>query len=101
MAHSALIFHPEAAQEVEVAQAWYRERSLSAEEGFLSDLEHAVQQVTAAPLRWPAYKARTRRYVFRKYPYSLIYRTYGDLVRILAVAHDSRRTNYWLSRTRG
>jgi plasmid stabilization system protein ParE len=100
VARSPLIFHPEAAQEVEEASDWYRERSQSAEEGFLAELNHAVEQVASAPLRWPRYKARTRRYVFRVYPYSLIYRTDGDLVRVLAVAHDSRRTKYWFSRTK-
>lgn len=100
MARSQLIFHPEAAREVEEARDWYLERSPAAEQGFLEDLEHAIEQVTAAPLRWPRYKARTRRYVFRNYPYSLIYRTYPDLVRVLAVAHDSRRTGYWLSRAK-
>lgn len=100
MAHSPLIFHPEAAREVEESLDWYRERSETAEQGFLLDLNHAVEQVTSAPHRWPRYKARTRRYVFRNYPYSLIYRVQGDMVRILAVAHDSRRTDYWLSRNR-
>lgn len=100
MTRSRLIFHPEAAREVEEALDWYRERSDAAEQGFLLDLNHALEQVVSAPARWPRYKARTRRYVFRRYPYSLIYRTQEGLVRILAVAHDSRRTGYWLSRTR-
>jgi len=97
---SRLIFHPEVAEEIEEARDWYRERSLSAEEGFLTDLSHSVEQVASAPLRWPRYQANTRRYVFRRYPYSLIYRTYGDnLVRVLAVANDSRRVGYWVSRS--
>jgi plasmid stabilization system protein ParE len=96
----ALIFHPEAAHDAEEAQGWYRDRSLTAEEGFIADLNHAVEQVALAPLRWPRYKARTRRYVFRRYPYSLIYRIEGDLVRVLAVAHDNRRVKYWLSRAK-
>jgi hypothetical protein len=56
--------------------------------------------VAAAPLRWPAYRAKTRRYVFRRFPYSLVYKVYGDLVRVLAVAHDKRRSNYWVSRSK-
>ncbi|MGH7484228.1 MAG: type II toxin-antitoxin system RelE/ParE family toxin [bacterium] len=65
------------------------------------DLNHAVEQVASAPLRWPRFEVNTRRYVFRLYPYSLIYRTYGEgLVRVLAVAHDSRRSTYWLSRAK-
>lgn len=87
MTRSRLIFHPEAAREVEEARDWYRERNLGAEEGFLADLNHAIEQVASAPHRWPRFKVNTRRYVFRGYPYSLIYRTYNDnLVRVLAVA---------------
>lgn len=100
MTASWFIFHPEAAREVEEARDWYLAQSPAAEEGFLADLDHAIEQVAAAPLRWPRYKARTRRYVFRHYPYGLIYRTYDGLVRILAVAHDKRRVSYWFSRTR-
>lgn len=98
MARSRVVFHPEAAQEIEEARDWYRAKSLSAEEGFLADLSHAVDQVAAAPLRWPGYRVRTRRYVFRRYPYSLVYRVYGDWVRVLAVAHDKRRSDDWSSR---
>lgn len=98
MPPSRIIFHPEAVHDIEEARDWYRKRNPRAEEGFLLDLNHAVEQVSAAPHRWPRYKARTRRYVFRLYPYSLIYRDYSDLVRILAVAHDSRRKSYWLTR---
>lgn len=99
MAPSRVIFHPEAAREIEVARDWYIERSAQAEEGFIAELNHAVDQVATAPLRWPRFKANTRRYVFRHYPYSLVYRPTGEIVRILAVAHDKRRAEYWIVRT--
>ena len=96
-----LILHPEAIREIEEAQDWYAERSSFAEDGFLADLNHAVQQVATAPLRWPRHKLSTRRFVFRHYPYTLIYRIYDDTqVWVLAVAHDSRRPGYWRSRNR-
>jgi hypothetical protein len=98
VARSRIAFHPEAADEILQARSWYRERSRRAEEGFLIELSHAIRQVTVAPLRWPRYKANTRRYVFARYPYSLVYRSYGDLVRVLAVAHDKRKTGYWTRR---
>lgn len=94
MARSRVVFHPEATREIEEACAWYGERGPAAEEGFLAELDHAVQQVAAAPLRWPQHRASTRRFVFRRYPYSLIYRPYAGLVRVLAIAHDKRRTDY-------
>ncbi len=101
MARSCVVFHPEAAREIEEARAWYSERGPAAEEGFLAELDHAVQQVAAAPRRWPRHRASTRRFVFRRYPYSLVYRAYDGLVRVLAVAHDKRRADYWFSRSEG
>jgi plasmid stabilization system protein ParE len=99
LARSRVVFHPDTVREVEEARDWYRERSAKAEDGFVAELNHAVEQIADAPLRWPRFKANTRRYVFRRYPYSLVYRAQGDLVRILAVAHDRRRADYWLVRT--
>ncbi|HEY8022904.1 MAG TPA: type II toxin-antitoxin system RelE/ParE family toxin [Thermoanaerobaculia bacterium] len=98
MAHSRLGFHPEAVLEVEEARSWYEQRSLAAAVGFEAELAHAVDQVSLAPSRWPRYRAGTRRYVFRRYPYSLIYTVEDDRVEILAVAQDKRRAGYWISR---
>ena len=58
-------FHPEAAQEVDGAVDWYRERSADAAAGFVAELDYAIEQVTELPETWPAYKENTRRYVFR------------------------------------
>jgi plasmid stabilization system protein ParE len=98
VARSPVEFHSGARREIREACAWYREQSLSAEDGFLAELRHAVEQVSLAPDRWPFFRAGTRRYVFDRYPYSLFYRVVGDVVRVLAVAHDKRREGYWISR---
>ncbi|HEX2643572.1 MAG TPA: type II toxin-antitoxin system RelE/ParE family toxin [Thermoanaerobaculia bacterium] len=100
MSASPLLFHSQAALEVEEALAWYREQSPTAEERFLADFQHAVEQVASAPRRWPRFRASTRRYVFRRFPYSLIYKMSGSTIRVLAVAHDRRRASYWTSRLR-
>jgi len=91
-------FHPEAAQEVDGAVDWYRERSADAAAGFVAELDYAIEQVTELPETWPAYKENTRRYVFRVYPYSLIYRLVGDEITIVAVVHAKRKPGYWISR---
>lgn len=93
-------FFEDAAVEVEEDRAWYRDRSESAEVGFLRDLDHAVQQVTEAPQQWPQYLAGTRRYVFPTYPYSLVYFMEDEVIKIVAVAHDKRRPGYWRKRLR-
>ena len=42
------------------------------------------------------------RYLFPigRYPFSLLYRVAGDVVRISAIAHHGRRPGYWLKRQR-
>jgi plasmid stabilization system protein ParE len=98
VARSPVEFHPATRQEIRRACSWYREQSLTAEDGFLAELRHAVEQASIAPDQWPLFKAGARRYVFNRYPYSLIYRVIGGVVRVLAVAHDKRREGYWVRR---
>ena len=95
-----LEFFEDAAFEIEADRAWYRERSESAETGFLRALDHAIQQVTDAPAQWPHYLAGTQRYVFPTYPYSLVYFIEDGAIRVVAVAHDKRRPGYWRKRLR-
>ncbi|MGN2392772.1 type II toxin-antitoxin system RelE/ParE family toxin [Pelomicrobium sp. G1] len=93
-------FYPAAAEEVLAAFEWYAERSEAAAEGSRKELQHAVVAISTAPTRWPRYAACTRRYVFPRFPYSLIYRLRGDEVEVLAVAHGKRRPGYWRARAR-
>jgi len=95
-----LLFFEEASDEVEEARRWYRERSEASESAFLTELDHAISVVTDGPRRWPRHIAGTRRYVFPTFPYSLVYFTENDSIRVVAVAHDKRRPGYWRKRFR-
>jgi plasmid stabilization system protein ParE len=68
--------------------------------GFHEELRQAVDAVAASPETWPRYGRRARRYVFPRYPFSLIYIVRDDVIEVVAVAHDRRRTGYWRSRLR-
>jgi plasmid stabilization system protein ParE len=39
-----------------------------------------------------------RRFVLNRFPFALIYNVSSDVLRIVVVAHQSRRPNYWRSR---
>ena len=93
-----LHFFEEASEEAEEARRWYRERSESAEAGFLGELDHAIGVVLDAPNRWPKHIAGTRRYVFPTFPYSLVYFLEAQVVHVVAVAHEKRRPGYWRER---
>jgi plasmid stabilization system protein ParE len=65
-------FHPAAAQEAESAYDWYAARDLSAAHAFREELRHAVDAVAHNPLTWPRHGRRARRYVFPRFPFSLV-----------------------------
>src|SRR3954453_16466206 len=88
----------EALAEIEDSRAWYRKRSHSAEAAFLHEVDRAIDVVAGAPHRWPAYLRGTRRYVFKTFPYSLVYVIEDEIVNVIAVAHDKRRPGYWRKR---
>lgn len=44
VARSPVEFHPATRREIRKACSWYRDQSVTAEDGFLADLRHAVEQ---------------------------------------------------------
>jgi toxin ParE1/3/4 len=91
-------FHPEALKEVEAARDWYAERSLVASRVFVSELIHSVEKVIENPEMWPLYQKGIHRYIFQRFPFSLIYRIHHEKIQIIAVAHAKRRPGYWKDR---
>lgn len=98
MAQRNLSFHSDALQEAEAAKDWYAERSELAARAFVTELARAVHRVRESPNRWPRYGSSARRYIFQRFPFSLIYRTNDEIIEILAVAHRKRKPGYWKSR---
>jgi len=90
--------HPAAAREVEVAYNWYLVRNPIAASAFQAELEHAVAVVADQPARWPKLNETVRRYVFPRFPFSLIFREAAGEVEIIAIAHQKRRPGYWTKR---
>jgi plasmid stabilization system protein ParE len=90
-------FSTRAAADVDEVLQWYASKSLSAAEGYLQAVEHAVAVVSDGPEIWPAFEAGTQRYVSRRYPFSLIYRVYSDYILVVAVAPHRKRPGYWQS----
>ncbi|SRR5712691_8652894 len=98
MAPRNVRFHPQAEQEAQRASRWYVERSPTAAQAFLADLDHAILRVTEAPARWPLYQGAARRYIFQQFPFSVIYRVTDDAIDVVAVAHHRRKPGYWADR---
>ena len=98
MKRRSVVIDSVARAEVAASVEWYCKRNLQAAEEFLKEFEYAVERIAENPAQFPTFAFGTRRVVFRKFPYSLVFREEGELVQIVAVAHARRHPGYWRKR---
>ncbi|MBI3932965.1 MAG: type II toxin-antitoxin system RelE/ParE family toxin [Acidobacteria bacterium] len=91
---------PEAEAEVVANERWYAQRSPSVATAFLAEVDQAIARIGETPETWPRYRRGTRRFILRRFPFSVVYRIDGDVVYVVAVAHAKRRPEYWRRRKR-
>lgn len=93
-----VVLHPEAVDEAQAARMWYAERSESAADSFLAELDYGIESISESPERWPLFVHGTRRYLFHRFPFQIVYRVMNDRIEVVAVAHGRRRPGYWKAR---
>lgn len=95
-------FHSEAADEYLAATRYYLDHaSPLVAAGFVAEIEAAIQTLLAFPTAWPAIEEpQIRRYILRRFPYSVYYRwePEHERVSIYAVMHFSKLPGYWRHR---
>ncbi len=95
-------FHSEAADEYLAATRYYLDHSSPlVAAAFVAEIEAAIQTLLASPATWPVIEEnQIRRYLLRRFPYSLYYRWEAeqDRVSIYAIMHFSKLTGYWRHR---
>jgi plasmid stabilization system protein ParE len=85
-------------EEVDDAVAWYKEKRDDLENAFLDELDRIVRLVRTHPLLAKEIEPEIRRFLFVRFPYSLIYGVDEDSIVVIAVAHQQRRPRYWADR---
>jgi plasmid stabilization system protein ParE len=93
------IFHPIVRRELEEAIDHYN----AERQGLGSEFREEVQRVLALLTRFPRLgqpvRGNVRRMMLSRFPYPIYYRLLeSDNLRILAVAHNRRRPEYWVGR---
>ena len=88
-----------AALELDQAVQWYESRVPGLGGAFRIEVNSAVDLIIRFPEAWPL-AGGVRRCHVRRFPYALIYTIDGSDILVLAVAHLSRRPDYWRDRPR-
>ena len=91
--------HPESESDIREAAEYYKERAGNAlSQALLTEFERSIQLLMQHPILGSLWHHGKRRLVMRHFPYSVIYTVAGEEIRVLAVAHHSRRPGYWRKR---
>ena len=91
--------HPDAEVDLREAAEFYRKRAGNELAlTFIAEFEYSVSLLLEYPTLGAIWRNGRRRFVMRRFPYSLIYNATDQQIRILAVAHQSRRPGYWQDR---
>jgi plasmid stabilization system protein ParE len=91
--------HPEAKEDLREAAEHYRERAgNSLSQSFFTEFERSIYVLLQHPGLGALWRHGKRRHLLRRFPYSLIYTIAAEEIRILAIAHQSRRPGYWRRR---
>ena len=92
------IFHPDSIRDAQSAYGWYYNNSPSAADGFIAEIDEAMELIIKHPKRWPEFIYGTRRYLLKRYPFSLVYLETAKEIQVIAVAHAKRRPGFWKER---
>ncbi len=89
----------EAQADSDAAVDWYiGEGAFIAADDFVGEIERALGLLAQFPELGEICAYNTRMLPLHNFPYSLIYRLQADVIRIIAIAHHSRRPGYWTGR---
>lgn len=91
-------FHRVAATEYQAARDWYAERSEQAAERFRQAVVAAVKRIEKATESHECIAGSYQHVRVVRFPYTLVFRQSSKRILIVAVAHTSRRPEYWRRR---
>lgn len=92
------VLHPDAAEEIKQASAFYKQQQAGLEKRFIETLEESIDKVRAHPYRYRQIEADVRKYRLLHFPYALIYQAKAEHLEIIAVMHLRKQPDYWQTR---
>jgi mRNA-degrading endonuclease RelE of RelBE toxin-antitoxin system len=91
-------FNESADKELVKAHAYYEAQQAGLGTDFVAEISLGLSQIDAKPDLWRMISPGVRRYLVHRFPYSIVYKIYGETIRVIAIAHSHRRPGYWRGR---
>ena len=96
-----VIVHSAARAELDEAMAYYESRTKGLGLDLQSKVEEAVTKIQESPGSWPPHKHTGFRKCFvERFTFTVFYLEMVECIWVVAIAHGSRRPDYWKRRRR-
>jgi plasmid stabilization system protein ParE len=93
-----VIYHPLAESELVDSAKFYEGRREFLGETFLDLVDETIAKIRRNPEMGRLGKSRMRSWKVRRFPFRIVYLLQPQRIWIVAVAHLSRRPDYWVGR---
>lgn len=91
--------HPLAEDELVDGAVFYaKEANPKLGEDVIAEFERSIGLLCVFPKIGAPWRGAMRRLPIRRFPYSIVYYESGDVLRVIALAHQRRRPGYWRGR---
>ncbi|TAN48747.1 MAG: type II toxin-antitoxin system RelE/ParE family toxin [Betaproteobacteria bacterium] len=94
-----IVVRPAAAADIDEAFLWYEGQRPGLGHEFLATAQTLINAVAQHPLRYPVVRRDTRRALLRRFPYTVYFRIYDEVVVVVACMHGRRNPRRWQVRT--
>ena len=80
------------------AAAYYESQRIGLGWEFVEELDRTVGRILEYPNAWSLSSRNIRTCQMKRFPYSVVYRNYGDEIVVVALQHHSRDPHRWEER---
>ena len=95
-----VIFSKYAKLELEDATHFYELEYKGLGRRFKKEVKNAATRISEYPKAWSVERGDVRKCLLHKFPYKLLYSIEEAHIFIIAVAHQHRKPDYWIDRTK-
>jgi plasmid stabilization system protein ParE len=95
-----VIFSKYAKQELDDATHYYEVEYPGLGMRFREEIRKAARRISEYPEAWSVERGDVRKCALHKFPYKLLYSIEEDHIFIIAVAHQHRKPDYWIERSK-